>query len=108
MMQPNVARRADVHGRTLAHVLHAAEHFDRVSSVVAVTAAVSGGDRGHDSVFCFGFYDGSIDLFGGHSAPRGDCPDFLRTRARLLPKRCPSFLTKLRLPSMGHESTSSY
>ena len=83
MMQPHLARRPDIHGRTFAHRLHAAEHFDGVGRVVAV-ASVRGADRSHFSVFCFGFYDGSVDLFSGHSAPR-KLPNSILTYVPLTP-----------------------
>src|SRR5205823_13462107 len=47
---------------------HPAEHFDRVGGIVAV-AAINGSEL---PVFCFGFDDGSCDLFRGHSAPRSE------------------------------------
>ncbi len=65
MMQPKLARRANVHCRMLADGFHASEHFDRVGGIVAV-AAINGSEL---PVFCFSFDDGSCDLFRGHSAP---------------------------------------
>jgi len=37
MVQANLARRADVHGRTFTHGLHATQHFDGIRCVIAVT-----------------------------------------------------------------------
>ena len=65
MMQTKLAGRTDVHCRALADSFHAAEHFDRVGGVVTV-ATINGSQL---PVFCFGFDDGSCDLFRGHSAP---------------------------------------
>ncbi len=63
MMQPEFARRSDVHRRTFANRFHAAQHFDGVGVVVAVAAvasAVRGSDWSYDPVFCFGVCDGSM------------------------------------------------
>ena len=38
MMQSHLAGRTDVHRGTFAHSLHAAEHFDGVGGVIAITA----------------------------------------------------------------------
>jgi hypothetical protein len=37
-MQSKLTRRTDVHRRALAHSLHAAENFDGVGCVIAITA----------------------------------------------------------------------
>src|ERR1700676_247861 len=89
MVQAEIAGRSDVHCRTFADGFHAAEHFDRVGVIVTVASAVSSSDRRHNPVFCFGFDDGSIDLFGGHSAPRENAPTFSQNWARLRPKKRP-------------------
>ncbi len=36
MMQTHLARRSDVHRRTLAHRLHAAQHLDRICGVIPI------------------------------------------------------------------------
>src|SRR5258708_626482 len=74
VMQPHLTVGADVHGWTLAYRLHAAKNFDGIGRVIAVASAIRRRDRSHFSVFCFGIYDGSINLFCGHSAPR-KCPN---------------------------------
>src|SRR5579862_3600785 len=79
MVQAEFASRADIHGWTLAHRLHATEDFNGIRVVIAARASIASVNRSHFSVFCCGICDGSIDLFGGHSAPR-KCPNlFLRT-----------------------------
>ena len=64
MVQSHLAGGTDVHGGTLAHRLHAAQHFDGVSVVVAV-ASIDGSEL---PVFWLSFVDGS-DFFRSHSAP---------------------------------------
>ena len=64
MVQAHLAGGTDVHGGTFTHRLHAAEHFDGVSVVVAV-ASINGSEL---SVFWLSFVDGS-DFFRSHSAP---------------------------------------
>ncbi len=66
MVQSQVARRSDVHRGTFAHGLHPAKNFDGIGVIVVLAAAIVGRDR---SNLCLWFYDGSVDLFGGHSAP---------------------------------------
>ncbi len=65
MMQPEFAGRADVHRGTFAHRFHAAQNFDGVRGVVAVTPV----NRRGGCVFCFSFSYGRVDFFGRHSAP---------------------------------------
>ena len=64
MVQSHLAGGTDIHGGTFTHRLHAAEHFNGVSVVVAV-ASINGGQL---AVFWLGFVDGS-DFFRSHSAP---------------------------------------
>src|SRR5258708_17941350 len=49
VVQAEIAGRADVHGRTLAHSFHAADHLDGVGGVVVVAAAITSGHRRHAS-----------------------------------------------------------
>ena len=96
MMQTQFARRPNVHGGTFAHCFHAAQHFDGVGIVVVVSAVASAirrSDWSYDPVFCFGVGDGSIDLFGGHSAPR-KCPDLSMNSGCELGLRIPAFRRK--------------
>src|SRR6202167_968190 len=60
MMQPQSAGRADVHRGTLTYRFHAAEHFDRVGSVVSVHRF---------AVSALGLREFSLQFFRGHSAP---------------------------------------
>src|SRR4029077_1414551 len=78
MMQSKFARRSDVHGGTFADSFHAAEHFYRISGVVAVSVQWV---RAAVAIFCvdifgvdfrvgFCFDDGRRgDSFGCHYAP---------------------------------------
>jgi hypothetical protein len=50
-------------------MFHAAEDFDGIGIVVVRGDAVVSSDGSQASVFRFRFYDGGIDLFGGHSTP---------------------------------------
>src|ERR1700740_1414320 len=101
MVQAQFAGGSDVHCRTLANRLHAAEHFNRISVVVAVAVRVRTVNRSHRPVFCFGLCDGSINLFGGHSAPR-KCPEFIVSSALEFGWKFRSDLTALK----SHEPTS--
>src|SRR5262249_39707506 len=58
VMKAEFAGRANVHGGTFAHRLHATENLDRIGGVVGVIA-----------VFIFGVRDGGRNFFRGHSAP---------------------------------------
>ncbi len=84
MMKSHLSGRSDVHSGALAHRFHPAEDFNRIGVVVtSVRSAVSIRDGGDFPVFCFSF-DGSIDFFCGHSAPRR-CPDLCVTQVQQLP-----------------------
>src|SRR5580658_5629021 len=94
-MQSQIARRADIHRRTFAHRFHTAQHFDRVGVIVVLAATISS-DWGNNAVFCLGFYDGSVDLFGGHTAPRESAPEFLYRTEPGATRNFPSGLPGLR------------
>ena len=69
MVKTQFAGRANVHRGALANCFHAAQHFDRIGSVVPVASVVSG-DGGDPPVLSFGVGNCCcVDFFGGHSAP---------------------------------------
>src|ERR1700733_9274876 len=86
-MQSQIARRSDVHCGTFAHRFHPAQHFDRVGVIVVLRSTVVANDRSHNSVFGFCFYDGSMDLFGSHSAPSSTSICHTQTARRAIPPK---------------------